>query len=62
VLLVNPELMNSFASSLVVFGVAFGATGMVLLLHRMVLPRFGIVIGTEDAKAKKSRRRAPRTS
>jgi thiol-disulfide isomerase/thioredoxin len=62
VLLINPELMNSFASSLIVFAGAFGATGLVLLLHRLVLPRFGIVIGSEDEGAKKPRRRAARLS
>jgi hypothetical protein len=56
VLLVNPDLMNSLTSSLLVFGVAFGLAGLVLLVHRVVLPRFGIYIGSElGTMQKKSR-------
>jgi glutaredoxin len=58
VLLFNPDLMNSFVSSLVVFAGAFGATGLVLLLHRVVLPRLGIVIGTEKHAGKRKSRRS----
>jgi hypothetical protein len=47
VLLVDPSLMNNFASSLLVFGAAFTAALLVLLLHRVVLPRFGVFVGTE---------------
>jgi thiol-disulfide isomerase/thioredoxin len=58
VLLINPDLMNSFNSTLLVFTAAFAGTGLVLLVHRVVLPRFGIVIGTEGKKKKvKARRR-----
>jgi uncharacterized membrane protein HdeD (DUF308 family) len=58
VLLVNPDLMNSLTSSLLVFGVAFGVAGLVLLAHRVLLPRFGIYIGSElGAAQKKSRQR-----
>ncbi|MFO7625326.1 MAG: hypothetical protein R6V73_13340 [Anaerolineales bacterium] len=56
VLLVNPELMNSLTSSLVVFGVAFGTAGLTLLVHRKVLPRFGIYIGSELGAAQKKAR------
>jgi thiol-disulfide isomerase/thioredoxin len=52
VLLFNPDLMNNFGNSLLVFGGAFGATLIVLLLHRVILPHFGIVIGTEDVSKK----------
>ena len=51
VMLVNPAWMNQISSSLIVFGVAFAATGLVLLVHRKILPRFGIRIGTELAPA-----------
>jgi len=47
VMLVDPALMNSLRSSLAIFGLAFVATGLVLLLHRRILPRFGIRIGNE---------------
>lgn len=55
VMLVNPAWMNGLVSSLAVFGAALGLTGLVLLLHRVILPRFGIWIGTE--KSKPARRR-----
>lgn len=51
VMLINPAWMNQISSSLIVFGVAFAATGLVLLVHRKILPRFGIRIGTELAPA-----------
>lgn len=49
VLLVNPSLMNQIGSSLLVFLFAFGLTGLVLLIHRTLLPRFGVFIGSEFA-------------
>lgn len=39
VMIVDPALMNSLASSLLVFGIAFAATAAVLLVHRVLLPR-----------------------
>ena len=47
VMLVDPNLMNSLNASLVIFAAAFGAALLVLLVHRVILPRFGIRIGTE---------------
>ncbi len=47
VMLIDPSLMNNVSSTLIIFAVAFGASMLVLLLHRKVLPRFGIYIGTE---------------
>lgn len=47
VMLINPNLMNSLSSSLIIFGVAFGASLLVLSVHRAILPRLGIRIGTE---------------
>ena len=47
VMLIHPAWMNQVSSSLIVFGLAFGATGFVLLVHRKLLPHFGIRIGTE---------------
>ncbi len=52
VMLVNPALMNSLGSSLVVFGIAFGIVLLVLLLHRKILPAFGIWIGSEKRAEK----------
>jgi hypothetical protein len=51
VMLVEPSLMNSVRTSLFVFAAAAATTLLVLLLHRMVLPRFGIRIGTQDKAA-----------
>ena len=53
VMLVNPSWMNSIVSSLIIFGIAFAAALLVLLVHRRVLPAFGIWIGTESAGHKK---------
>ncbi len=59
VMLVNPSLMNNLSSSLIVFGIAFSAAMLVLVVHRWLLPRFGISFGLESSK-KRSRRRARR--
>jgi hypothetical protein len=47
VMLVNPALMNRLSTSLLIFVVAFAAAGLVLLVHRKILPHFGVYIGTE---------------
>jgi len=47
VMLVKPALMNNLGSSLGIFGSALLATMLVLLVHRTILPRIGIRIGTE---------------
>ncbi len=60
VMLINPSLMNDLSNSLVVFGIAFGVTLLVLVLHRLVLPKMGIRIGTEfntKGKGKKKKKR-----
>jgi cytochrome c biogenesis protein CcdA len=61
VLLINPELMNSISDSLLIFAGAFAVTFLILVLHRKVLPRMGIRIGSEFRQARISkvkRRRA----
>jgi hypothetical protein len=50
VMLINPALMNNLTSSLIIFGAAFLATLIVLLLHRVLLPKFEIYIGTDSAE------------
>jgi thiol-disulfide isomerase/thioredoxin len=45
VMLVNPAWMNSLGASLAVFGVALLLAGLVVLLHRLLLPKFGIHLG-----------------
>lgn len=48
VMIVDPALMNSLGSSLLVFAIAVAATLLVLLVHRLILPRLGIAIGTRE--------------
>ncbi len=47
VMIVDSSLLGRIGSSLAVFGAAFAATGLILLVHRLILPRFGIRIGSE---------------
>ncbi len=56
VMIADPALMNKVSTSLIVFGVAFGAAALILLIHRRILPRFGVYIGTE-LKPPRSRRK-----
>lgn len=51
VMIVDPTLMTNVGSALLVFGIAVAATLLVLLLHRVVLPRLGIHIGSEEKRA-----------
>jgi hypothetical protein len=46
VMLVEPTLMGEFSTSLLVFAVAFVASGVVLWVHRSVLPHFGVYLGS----------------
>lgn len=48
VLLVKPGLMHDLVSSFLVFGAAFVVGAFILVLHRVVLPKFGVRIGSED--------------
>lgn len=50
VMLVDPTLMNRLDTALAIFALAFGAMLLVLLVHRVVLPRLGIHVGSEFAK------------
>jgi len=43
VMLIKPALMNDIGSSLIIFAAAFAAAGLVLLVHRWLLPRLGII-------------------
>jgi cytochrome c biogenesis protein CcdA/thiol-disulfide isomerase/thioredoxin len=53
IMIVKPSLLNELGSALIIFGVAFALTALVLLLHRRILPKMGIYIGSEmDAKNK----------
>jgi glutaredoxin len=44
-LLLDPGRMNSIGGSLAVFGAAFGATLLILVVHRWALPALGLVSG-----------------
>ncbi len=46
-MLIKPSLMNKLSSSLLVFGITAIATLVILFLHRVVLPKIGIHIGSE---------------
>lgn len=52
VMLIKPSLMSELRSSLIIFGIAFAITALVLLIHRIVLPKFGIYIGSEKRPSK----------
>lgn len=47
VLLINPAWLNNIGSTLLIFAIAIGITLLVLLLHRVILPEFGIYIGSD---------------
>jgi len=53
VMIFKPDLMNKLSSALIIFAIAFGLTSLILLLHRRILPHFGIWIGSEEPKTKK---------
>jgi len=55
VMLINPTLMNKLSSSLIIFGIAFLATLLILLIHRVILPKFGVRIGTDIDDQSKAR-------
>ncbi|MHC1784858.1 MAG: glutaredoxin family protein [Anaerolineaceae bacterium] len=59
VMIINPALMNSLSSSLWIFGTAFAGTLLILFLHRYLLPRLGIKIGSEfeQSSQRKNRKR-----
>ncbi|MFW5879846.1 MAG: hypothetical protein ACOCUV_03390 [bacterium] len=42
-----PDAMNTVTGSLYVFGIAGAASSLIIWLHRKILPRFGIRIGSE---------------
>jgi thiol-disulfide isomerase/thioredoxin len=56
-MLINPRIMNSVSSSLFVFGGAILATLLVLLVHRRILPAYGVQFGTEFNPTKKPRQK-----
>jgi len=53
VMVVDPSLMSDLNSSLLIFVIAFGVTLMILLLHRVILPKLGIHMGTDEKSTSK---------
>jgi cytochrome c biogenesis protein CcdA/glutaredoxin len=47
-LIAAPEAMHSLSGTFAVFGAAAAASGAILIVHRKILPEFGIRIGTEE--------------
>lgn len=60
VMLIDPSLMNTLGNSLLIFGAAIGAAVVVLVVHRRVLPRLGVTIGSEAGlkPGRRNKRRA----
>jgi glutaredoxin len=56
VMLVKPSLMSDLSQSLIIFGIAFVVTLLVLLLHRVILPKFGVYLGSEYTKKKQRKK------
>ncbi|MDK2981142.1 MAG: hypothetical protein PWQ55_1489 [Chloroflexota bacterium] len=55
VMLVNPQWMNNVGTSLLVFLIAILATLLISFIHRKVLPRYGILLGSEFQAEKKQK-------
>ena len=60
VMLINPALMNSVSSTLLVFAIAIIATLLILLVTDVLLPKKGIYIGQQRKQATKSKRKQNR--
>jgi glutaredoxin len=58
VMLIKPSLMNDLGSSLIIFGIALSGVLVVLLMHRVILPRMGVRIGSEFSKKRQHRFRS----
>jgi hypothetical protein len=52
VMLVNPDLMNQFGTSLMVFAVSLAGAALIYIVHQHILPKFGIFIGSGFTKPK----------
>jgi thiol-disulfide isomerase/thioredoxin len=52
VLLINPVLLNDLGNTLLVFLLALGAAGLILIVHRLILPGLGVRVGTGLTKDK----------
>jgi len=53
VMLFKPALMDDVTSSTIVFTAAIALTAVILYVHRRILPRYGITLGSEELGAGK---------
>jgi glutaredoxin/cytochrome c biogenesis protein CcdA len=53
VMLFKPELMNDISHSIVIFGGAIALSFLILFIHRKILPKFGVKIGSEEGLLEK---------
>ena len=44
------ERFTGIIGLVLIFGIAFGVSGLILLVHRVILPKFGIWVGSEKKK------------
>lgn len=56
VLAVDKDIMTNLEGTLLVFGLALGSALLLLVIHRWILPRMGIVLGSEDLRVGGGRR------
>lgn len=59
VMIINPQWMNGVGSSILVFAAALAITMVIYVIHRKVLPKFGILIGSELQPGKARKHRKP---
>ena len=52
VMLFDPSLMNDLGTSAAIFITAFSVAGVILIVHRRILPQLGIWIGSEAHEKK----------
>ncbi len=48
VMFINPDLMNNISTALLIFAVAITVSFLLIFVHRKILPRFGVKVGTEE--------------
>jgi thiol-disulfide isomerase/thioredoxin len=53
VLIFKPELMNDLGGALLIFAISIAISFLIMWIHRKVLPKYGIKIGTEAIEHKK---------
>ncbi|MDZ7798706.1 MAG: conjugal transfer protein TraF [Patescibacteria group bacterium] len=48
VMFIKPDLMNNISTALLIFAMAIAVSFLLIFIHRKILPKFGIKIGTEE--------------